>query len=494
MVQEQNSGPVDLASNTWFNHTMSSASDGHLKDSHVVFQTDKGVELRAALLWVTRHTATFEIRDIGVSPRISEKFQSLRIVYQDRTIYAGAAVVRGLASAGLTQNCEVLLSEEAWKDAASTSNSSGWEPPSRGFDTFLSEWQKLYRVLPEYKVVVADIHTFLFDLNLWLQQVEMELNQLDPSERGRHEGQFVLQLRDSVVPAIENLFSRFETVAERIPPDLVPAHRSFCKRQLHPLVLCAPFIYRTFAKPLGYAGDYEMMNMIVRNGLEGESLFAKLVNAYMLNQAPAHGVRKRVDLLSNRMIDETLRVSRLGRNAGIFSVACGPAREVQNFISHDALSERAEFCLLDFNGETLEHTRSRIDEVKRRHQRKTPVELIQDSVQSLLRRGSKAAAPEPTFDMIYCSGLYDYLSDSVCKALNTYLHDRLRPGGLMVIGNFAPNNPIRHIMEHLLEWFLIYRNSSQLTRLTPAQVSETDCRIVVEHSGTNIFMEIRKPE
>ena len=70
---------------------------------------------------------------------------------------------------------------------------------------------------------------------------------------------------------------------------------SFTERQLHPLLLCCPFMYRIFAKPLGYAGDYEMMNMIVRNDNEGGSLFAKLLQAYILNQAPAIAVRNRVD-------------------------------------------------------------------------------------------------------------------------------------------------------------------------------------------------------
>ena len=93
------------------------------------------------------------------------------------------------------------------------------------------------------------------------------------------------------------MFERFETVAARIEPELQPAHRAFGQRQLHPHLLCAPFIHRTYTKPLGYAGDYEMMNMIVRNGLEGNSLYAKLTNAYLLGPNRPSSSKKQGGLL-----------------------------------------------------------------------------------------------------------------------------------------------------------------------------------------------------
>jgi len=61
---------------------------------------------------------------------------------------------------------------------------------------------------------------------------------------------------------INELFDRFENVAAGVEDDLRPGHVLFGRRQLHPLLLCSPFVYRTFAKPLGYAGDYEMVNMM----------------------------------------------------------------------------------------------------------------------------------------------------------------------------------------------------------------------------------------
>jgi extracellular factor (EF) 3-hydroxypalmitic acid methyl ester biosynthesis protein len=289
------------------------------------------------------------------------------------------------------------------------------------------------------------------------------------------------------------MFARFEEVSAEIDEELAPAHRAFGQRQLHPHLLCGPFIHRCFAKPLGYAGDYEMMNMIVRNGLEGNSLYAKLVNAFLLDQVGPQAVRSRVDFLYAKIVDETSRIAREGRTANIYCIACGPAWEAQKFVAQSLLADQAQFQLMDFNEETLRHTATCMEDARRKHHRKTSFKLVKDTAQNLIKGRTKAAAAEPGYDLIYCSGLYDYLNDRVIKELNTHLYGLLQPGGLLVVGNFAPNTPTRNFIEHFLEWFLIFRDSKHLAALAPKQASPADCRVMAEQTGTNIFLEVRKP-
>ena len=73
--------------------------------------------------------------------------------------------------------------------------------------------------------------------------------------------------------------------------------------------------------------------------------------------------------------------------------------------------------------------------------------LVRKSVQGLLMANSRRAPVGEGYDLIYCSGLYDYLNPQVCRALNTYLYDLLLPGGLLVVGNFAPNTPVRNFID-----------------------------------------------
>jgi extracellular factor (EF) 3-hydroxypalmitic acid methyl ester biosynthesis protein len=115
-------------------------------------------------------------------------------------------------------------------------------------------------------------------------------------------------------------------------------------------------------------------------------------------------------------------------------------------------------------------------------------------VQNLLKNKRKSNGAETGYDLIYCSGLYDYLNDRIIKALNTYLYDQLLPGGLLVVGNFAVGTPVRNFMEHFSEWFLIYRDGRQLAALAPAQAAPEDCNVISELTGANIFLEVRKPK
>src|SRR5262249_48777578 len=147
----------------------------------------------------------------------------------------------------------------------------------------------------------------------WLEQVELGIRSSPSEDRLKMERDILQELGQSTTPAVTSLFERFEALPDRIEPDLQPAHRAFSRRQLHPLLLCSPFVYRTFQKPLGYAGDYEMVNMIARDPYEGSSLFAKAINLWFLKQPPAEAHRNRVEFLKEKLIAESVRMSSQGK-------------------------------------------------------------------------------------------------------------------------------------------------------------------------------------
>jgi extracellular factor (EF) 3-hydroxypalmitic acid methyl ester biosynthesis protein len=196
--------------------------------------------------------------------------------------------------------------------------------------------------------------------------------------------------------------------------------------------------------------------------------------------------------MTTKITEETLRVSQEGRPARILSLGCGPAREVEMFLGHP-LADHAEFCLLDFNEETLAYVENRMSEAKRRHHVSTQLTLIKQSVYHLLKESRKPRKGEKGYDLIYTSGLYDYLTDGVCRALNAYLYEELRPGGILIASNFDLSNPIRNVMEHMFEWFLIHRNAKQMEAIAPPQASPEHRRVRAEATGVNVFVEARKP-
>ena len=251
------------------------------------------MELRGNLLRFTRHLVVLELYNPECILQTSEVLSEFKILWNDRTLYAGRAVVRSLTHTGLVTICEATL-DDSWQDVDFSSSTDLPAKLGSQFTEFIQEWQKLYRVGPDYKVVLADLQTFLTDVRLWLEQVELGIRSSPSGDRTKLEREAVRELERSVVPAITSLFERFEVVSERVEEELQPAHQAFAKRQLHPLLLCSPFVYRTFQKPLGYAGDYEMVNMMFREPYEGGSLFAKMVNTYALQLPPIIAHRNRI--------------------------------------------------------------------------------------------------------------------------------------------------------------------------------------------------------
>ena len=69
-------------------------------------------------------------------------------------------------------------------------------------------------------------------------------------------------------------------------------------------------------------------------------------------------------------------------------------------------------------------------------------------------------------------------------------HARIESGGCAIIGNMAPENPDRWVMEAHLDWQLIYRSRAELLEIGERAAPGAKLRILEEESGVNPFVEI----
>jgi extracellular factor (EF) 3-hydroxypalmitic acid methyl ester biosynthesis protein len=467
---------------------------GGEKDSLIVCRNSQGMEVRAIPLRMTRHLVVFEVYNPYSILQLSEVLNEFQIIVNERLIYSGRAVVSNLVNTGILLVCEATL-DEAWLDVDLFSPINQRDKLLGEVAEFLKEQQKIYVVKPEFKVVVADMQTMLNDLRRWMEQVELGVRSQPSANRNELERELIKELQNPILPSLIPLFERFEETCSKIEDELRPAHGTYVKRQIHPVVLCAPFFYRTFRKPLGYAGDYEMVNMMLRDPLEGGSMFAKMLNLFFLNTPPVVAHRNRITFLVEKLKDEIQRVSSLeSRPCRIFNLGCGPAREIQELLATSDLSNQAKFTLLDFNDETLQHTGRLLEVLRVKHQRTTQVQMIKKSVHQILKDAGK---PLPdmmpaSYDLVYCAGLFDYLSDRICKKLMSVFYDLVAPGGLLVATNVDSSNPSKNWMEYVVEWHLVYRDRKILETLRPDS-APPDVSIKHDVTGVNIYIEVRKP-
>jgi extracellular factor (EF) 3-hydroxypalmitic acid methyl ester biosynthesis protein len=269
----------------------------------------------------------------------------------------------------------------------------------------------------------------------------------------------------------------------------LPALKEYSIRQVQAQFMRSPWMHRALHKPLGYPGDYEIMNGLYERLFEGSNLFAKALNLAMVSTTAALGVRSRKDMLRaelSRLLD--------ARGPGdepfrILSVAAGPAQEVYELLrDRTSLPRPVEVVLFDQDKGALTHAYGRL---KRLLQRKWPegvsIVYLHDSIRRLLRDAGIFKRFDD-FDAIFCCGLFDYLQLPTAVALCRNLFAKLAPSGTLYIGNVVPTLPTRWIMEFHLNWYLIYRTRSELADLGHVAMPSARIEIKDEPIGVNPFL------
>ncbi|MGZ3776004.1 MAG: class I SAM-dependent methyltransferase, partial [Pseudobdellovibrionaceae bacterium] len=270
----------------------------------------------------------------------------------------------------------------------------------------------------------------------------------------------------------------------------IAACTKFIRHQIGDLIYGAPFAYRAYHKPRGYAGDYEMMNHLYRDELVGNSLFNQSMHKYFIDEPAGRAVKNRGYYLLEK-IKETIIKSKKNR-IRILAVASGPAMEQQLFLKEFAQLKNTfgdkyvEFVCVDQDEESLKHAQHQLLALNRIVRSQCSFKFINLAIKNIINQG----LPESNFDLIYTAGLFDYFTDPVAQLTAKKLFGGLADGGKVIIGNYSTENPTRPLMEMILEWQLIYRSNENLKNLFVG----IGKNVIVEKEelGINLFAVIQK--
>lgn len=454
-------------------------------DPLVSFRNTQGEAVRGTIVNLQRKSLVMEVYNPYSIVQVSEVLAELTVRMGTRNAYVGKAVVISMVNTGLTAIVSVTLIEE-WQELSNTL----LLPGAVGAEAklFVQDWAERFRIRRDYQIVVNETRAFLADVSRWVEQVDMSDSL--PKEEGRLRADFFFELATPLMQKTKTLFDELNGQASLVEEELAPAHRAFAQAALHPLILRAPFVFRTYTKPLGYAGDYKMVLQILDDPRQGPSTYFQIVNTAFLQTAVAAAHRHRIDLLVN-FLERTADAARLaGRPARVLNIGCGPAIEIQRFLETYPEPELLRFELVDFSAETLGWTQQILGDIMRRRGKQVSIDYVHDSVHHLLKRRVERQPVNPDgFDAIYCAGLFDYLSDKVCAKLNAHFVSRMRPGGTLLVTNVHSDNPEKFSMEHVLEWYLIYRNEAGMRAILPEQCGAPT--LYTDPTGVNVFAEAR---
>ncbi|MEL6105881.1 MAG: class I SAM-dependent methyltransferase [Planctomycetota bacterium] len=471
--------------------------------SHVSFKNSQGNASEGTLVRLSRQSVVFEVYNPYSIVQLSEVISELNIHQGDRATYDGRAVVTGLLNTGLILIVTASL-VDPWSDLT---NLDPGETLRCFVRDFVSDWEEANdRVQVPFRLAVNDLRNYLDELRRWLEHWETEAG-IDMESDTARVLDFVMDVDREIAPRFAELNGRFEESTRAVTRKDHSIHRAFAQRELHPLLMASPFMNRAFNKPLGYAGDFQMVRMMLNEPWEGTNTFAKLVNASALRHDAPAAHRNRIHLLQTALLHETFRSlsrrfetgprqssspSGVDGRVKILNIGCGPAEEVARFAREETSSSHADFCLVDFNAETLDFVEKNLVPEVGRLRPELGIRTEQRSVHEILRAAEESgdAGFESDYEMVYCAGLFDYLRDATCGYLIEQFFSWVRPGGMVLVTNVTPSHSSIAMMGMVLDWNLELRTAEGMMNLAPHIGVQ---RSYVDDTGVNAFLEIRKP-
>lgn len=346
---------------------------------------------------------------------------------------------------------------------------------------FISSYQNLPE---EFRRIVYEMKDWLETLKTHVNNIDykMDLNKSD--ELNHFENTIAHIVGEYIVNTFEGKYKYLEKSLKNCDKETLMTSFEFFREKMKELLFEAPFHQRAFTKPLGYAGDYQMMNQIYAYEGLGQSLFAKCLHLYFISAPESRAVRNRAKYLQ----DQILKVAKEKKHTiKVLSVASGPIMEVQYLLRNNPeIAEKIQFYFLDQDLESLQHAQRVIKNLEREKNIDINCQFINKAIKHVIAGGLN----HKDFDLIYTAGLFDYFTDPVAQIAGLKLYESLAKKGELIIGNFSTSSPGKITMDIALDWHLIYRSNEDLEKLF-AHIGD---KFFIEHEkeGINLFCHILK--
>jgi trans-aconitate methyltransferase len=272
--------------------------------------------------------------------------------------------------------------------------------------------------------------------------------------------------------------------------DVLEATKAFTEVVVTPEMRLGAIWDRSYAKPLGYPGDFEIMNQVYDWERKGATVYQMLMHRLGLEVAEC--IKTRMDMVHDT-IGKVVQEKGNARAARILSLGSGPAREVETFLSGAGLkNRRAEFTLIDQEQAALKYAVEKTYPHVLNSMGQARVQCLNMSFTDILR-GTGALGALPPQDLIYSVGLIDYLVDRRATGLIRRLYETLAPGGLLVIGNMNDTGLSNYWpMEFIADWTLYYRSEAQMLAWTE-ELNAAQAWTETERTDRVRMLFVRKP-
>jgi hypothetical protein len=282
---------------------------------------------------------------------------------------------------------------------------------------------------------------------------------------------------------VDRLAGRLHSLREEASPGvwkaLIPLGQG---HRVMDFLLQDPFTRWSFEKPRGYSGDATLLDIYYKHPsteklVQSATPLGIEIYNYTSEAASSVAGRERRDLLTQHVDETAERVS----DAEVLALACGHLREAES--SHALASGKLKRWI------GIDQDPASVATVNQRWFG-TKLEAMEGNVRGLLRRSYEIGK----FDLVYASGLYDYLPRAVAIRLTQRSMEFLKPGGSFLFANFTDEITTDGYMEMFMDWPLILRSDSSMWDIINASVdrNQTDASVFYGRNRNVVYGRIRK--
>ncbi len=226
-----------------------------------------------------------------------------------------------------------------------------------------------------------------------------------------------------------------------------------------------------YHKPLGYAGDFQLIEKIYTYKTSSNPHLAKW-DQFSQQQTATNAIRNRISFF----LDQVWKAkNQAPTDCHILNLASGPGRDMYETLNIVGAPGIRIDCV-EQDAQAINYAANLCKQF---------VSHIRFFQKNVLRFTTKQ-----TYNLIWSGGLFDYFNDAIFKRILTRLLGFLKSDGKLIIGNFSTTNPSRGYMD-LFNWNLIHRTREDLRQLArDCGVSDEKITIEQEPEGINLFLVI----
>ena len=317
----------------------------------------------------------------------------------------------------------------------------------------------------DYKPLNESFLSLVANFREYLKKTKEKFDNFDKLHSEKMQRIHFLELqKEEIVSDLAKYFKNIWNTAKSLGTNEYNSYAHYLREKANDLFIHSGRINDyIFKKPLGYPGDFVMMNYIFdyyKDTYLGDSSYEMFLNHLACNVPISRSNIKRKDYFKKKLIE----VIDSKKGAKILSVGSGSSRELIELLKEGRIKNNFYFHCLDFEEKALQYVEKELSEIDPDKKKYCEIEYTKKNLLNLVK-DRKSTGLHKEYDFIYCSGVFDYLKDRVATRLVNILFNHLVKNGTLIF--CAANNKdgfYRVSYEMMGDWVFNHREKEELIK------------------------------